>query len=245
VPLTIPYDRSGVDPKVAMVIDQIVAALQTWAGAVEGVNAAERLNELTSGVASLPTVQLGTILPYAGTTAPTGYLLCDGAPVSRTTYANLFALVGTAFGVGDGSTTFNVPDLQRRFPMGKSSSDTVGGTGGSFSHTHTGGAVSGSTASEASHTHGGGSLSAAAGGDHDHGGTVDLPDTSTGMTAGGTAMPNMAHVHGIVGSGTHTHTIAGTSAAGSAHSHSAGTLAVGTSGSNNPPYVVINYIVKT
>jgi microcystin-dependent protein len=51
----------------------------------------------------------GSILNYSGTTAPDGYLLCDGSAVSRTTYAALFAAIGTTFGVGDGSTTFNVP----------------------------------------------------------------------------------------------------------------------------------------
>ena len=55
-------------------------------------------------------VPTGTILPFAGTTAPSGYLLCDGSAISRTTYADLFAVIGTIYGTGDGSTTFNVPD---------------------------------------------------------------------------------------------------------------------------------------
>lgn len=54
----------------------------------------------------------GLIFPYAGSTAPAGFLLCDGSAVSRTTYADLFALIGTTYGAGDGSTTFNVPDLR-------------------------------------------------------------------------------------------------------------------------------------
>jgi microcystin-dependent protein len=61
----------------------------------------------------------GTILATAGPTADTGFLLCDGAAVSRTTYAALFARIGTAFGAGDGSTTFNLPDLRGRVPVGK------------------------------------------------------------------------------------------------------------------------------
>ncbi len=60
----------------------------------------------------------GVILPYAGTSAPTGFLLCDGSAVSRTTYSALFAITGTAYGVGNGSTTFNVPDLRSSFPLG-------------------------------------------------------------------------------------------------------------------------------
>jgi phage-related tail fiber protein len=53
----------------------------------------------------------GSTLMFAGTVAPTGWLLCDGLAVSRSTYAALFAVIGTAFGVGNGSTTFNVPDI--------------------------------------------------------------------------------------------------------------------------------------
>lgn len=55
---------------------------------------------------------VGQIITYAGTTAPSGYLACDGAAISRTTYANLFAVIGTTYGEGDGSTTFNLPDFQ-------------------------------------------------------------------------------------------------------------------------------------
>lgn len=54
----------------------------------------------------------GIIFPYAGSSAPDGFLLCDGSAVSRATYADLFALIGTTYGAGDGSTTFNVPDLR-------------------------------------------------------------------------------------------------------------------------------------
>lgn len=61
----------------------------------------------------------GVVLPFAGSTAPSGWLLCFGQAVSRTTYASLFAAIGTAFGVGDGSTTFNLPDMRGRVPGGK------------------------------------------------------------------------------------------------------------------------------
>lgn len=67
---------------------------------------------------AVPTIPVGTVLPFSSTTAPTGYLLCDGSAVSRTTYASLFAVVSTAFGVGDGSTTFNLPDLRGQFMRG-------------------------------------------------------------------------------------------------------------------------------
>ena len=63
----------------------------------------------------------GAIILYGGTTAPTDWLLCDGTAVSRTTYANLFGIIGTSYGVGDGSTTFNVPDFLGRTVIGTGS----------------------------------------------------------------------------------------------------------------------------
>lgn len=64
--------------------------------------------------ASRAFIPTGLILPYGGTTAPNGFLMCDGTAVSRTTYADLFSVIGTAFGSGDGSTTFNLPDYRDR-----------------------------------------------------------------------------------------------------------------------------------
>lgn len=63
-------------------------------------------------------VPSGTMLPYAGSAAPTYYLLCDGTAVSRSTYATLFGVISTTFGVGNGSTTFNLPDLRGRTFIG-------------------------------------------------------------------------------------------------------------------------------
>ena len=60
----------------------------------------------------------GSIIMYGAATAPTGWLECDGSAVSRTTYADLFAVIGTTFGEGDGSTTFNLPDLRGEFVRG-------------------------------------------------------------------------------------------------------------------------------
>ncbi len=67
----------------------------------------------------------GTISPWGGASTPTGWLLCDGAAVSRSTYSDLFTAIGTAYGVGDGSSTFNVPDLRGRTVCGK---DDMGGS---------------------------------------------------------------------------------------------------------------------
>jgi microcystin-dependent protein len=95
-------------------------------------------NATTIGIAVVPT---GSVLPYAGSSAPTGYLLCQGQAVSRTTYANLYTVIGTTYGGGDGSTTFNVPNLQSRVPVGLNTGDTnfssLGKMGGEESHTLT------------------------------------------------------------------------------------------------------------
>jgi len=70
----------------------------------------------------------GAVLPYGGATAPTGYLLCNDAAISRSTYSVLFAILSTTYGAGDGTTTFNVPDLRDRLPLGKGTNNsTLGG----------------------------------------------------------------------------------------------------------------------
>lgn len=68
-----------------------------------------------NGVITLP---VGVVLPFANTTAPDGWIECDGRAVSRSTYAALFAAIGTSYGAGDGSTTFNIPDLRGEFVRG-------------------------------------------------------------------------------------------------------------------------------
>lgn len=82
---------------------------------------------------------VGVVKQYAGVSAPSGYLLCDGSAVNRTTYANLFTIIGTIYGIGDGSTTFNIPDLRTRVPVGYKSGDanfgTLGNVGGETTHT--------------------------------------------------------------------------------------------------------------
>ena len=71
----------------------------------------------------------GAILPFGGASAPTAaFLLCDGSNVSRSTYARLFAVIGTAYGTGDGSSTFGLPDLRDRVPLGKGSNNSTLGT---------------------------------------------------------------------------------------------------------------------
>lgn len=79
-------------------------------------------------------MNVGEVYMYAGSSVPSGFLLCDGSPVSRTTYSELFSVIGTSFGTGDGSTTFNLPDISGRTVIGASVTHAIGDTGGEESH---------------------------------------------------------------------------------------------------------------
>lgn len=83
----------------------------------------------------------GMLAPYAGSSAPSGWLLADGTAVSRTTYASLYAVIGTSYGAGDGSTTFNLPNLKGKIPVGLDAAqtefDALAETGGAKTHTLT------------------------------------------------------------------------------------------------------------
>jgi len=98
------------------------------------------LSAATQSISTLQTKVPGVVSQYAGTSAPDGWLLCDGSAVSRTAYPALFAIIGTTYGSGDGNTTFNLPNLQGKVPVGKKSSDTdfdvLGETGGNKTNEH-------------------------------------------------------------------------------------------------------------
>lgn len=164
----------------------------------------------------------GTINMWPTDTAPTGWLLADGSAVSRTTYATLFALVGSTFGAGDGSTTFNLPNYTNRMPIGSGGAYGTGATGGSadaiiVSHTHT---FTGNALASHSHsaTSGAFVLNAAGG--------VD--------TAGGSGF-----ISGATTSSTTAAASAGTPSGTNSTTGSAGTNA------NLPPYIGIRFIIKT
>ena len=82
-------------------------------------------------------MDVGCIYMYGGSVAPSGFLLCDGSAISRTTYSELFSVIGTTYGVGDGSTTFNIPLMEGRVVIGVSVYYALGTAGGTESVTLT------------------------------------------------------------------------------------------------------------
>lgn len=164
----------------------------------------------------------GVIKAYGGATAPRGHLICDGAAVSRTTYADLFAAIGTTYGAGDGTTTFNVPNLKGRFPLGKSDAgtgSTLGATGGSLDHTH----------SVPAHYHGMGA-----------GATLNITASGSGTTS----IENAGHTHsGTTGTESTLHSHTGTTNTDGAHGHDAVTGRNSDSGTS--PYDIIRTTGRT
>jgi microcystin-dependent protein len=179
---------------------------------------------------------------FAGATAPEGYLVCNGSAVSRTDYAVLFAAIGVVYGVGNGTTTFNLPDLRGRGPLGVGTgvgltARVLGSAGGAETvtldatmipgHTH-----AGTTSSNGSHTH----TSNATGGQGNFGlakadgtNTVVETDNSDGEL-------NVWTVPGaltIDAGGAHTHTFTSDSTGG------------GQSHANMAPFLSVNFIIKT
>ena len=109
-----------------------------------------------TGIEGIPTA---TIVPWSSSSVPSGFLECNGATVSRSTYSALFAIIGTTYGAGDGASTFEIPDLQDNVAMGKSGTKALASTGGANTVQSTGN-VGGTTANAtlstaqlASHSH--------------------------------------------------------------------------------------------
>jgi microcystin-dependent protein len=270
--------------KVAITAPASSATLTLADGSTLATSGANSLTLTTTGATNvtLPTsgtlattantglVPSGALMPYAGSAAPSGWLLADGSAVSRSTYASLFSAIGTTYGSGDGSTTFNLPDLRGRVAVGKDNmggstagritsgnagivGTTLGAAGGDErtpSHTHTA-----STDSQGNHTHtGSGTTSGESNGHHHY---ENLVSASGG---GGNTYGWGGTIDGVVGASTsaslqanqtsdvtadHTHTYSFTTSTSGAHTH---TVTVNSTGSgtaqNVQPSIVLNYIIK-
>ena len=187
---------------------------------------------------------IGSILMFAGETAPDGWLLCNGQAVSRTDYADLFAVIGVAYGSGDTSTTFNLPDLGGRVPVGVNDTYLVGGHGGSETHYIT-------TDEMPSHNH---TASTASAGNHNHATTngfryltYNYTDTSsTGVSERAVAKASSGnYIAPVVNSSKTDWQGWDTVQTGGAHTH---TVTVTDSGGGEAislmqPYVNVNYII--
>ena len=169
--------------------------------------------------ASLPP---GIVLPYAASTAPAGYLLCDGQAVGRTAYANLFALIGTTYGAGDGSTTFSLPDLRGRVPVmqdGSSEFASLNARGGEKTHTLT-------VNEMPSHNH--------------SGAAAESPFSRPAKWIGGVPASTTGGGYTM---------LTGDSATGSTGNYHDHALSINSAGGGTPhnvlqPYIVLNYIIK-
>jgi microcystin-dependent protein len=189
----------------------------------------------------------GMLAPFAGATAPSGWLMCDGSAVSRSTYATLFGVIGGTYGAGDGSTTFNVPDLRGRVPAGNDSAT------GRLNGSDMSGLTPGSTGGEATHVLAAGEMPVHSHGvtdpTHTHGYTdpthVHQQNPSTVIDATGGSGPS-----GAIGSGGSP--VVNTAAAATGITISAAGTGIsiqnaGGGGAHNnvQPTIIVNYIIKT
>jgi len=173
-----------------------------------------------TGIEGIPT---GTITPWSQATPPSGFLECEGSAVSRSTYAALFAVIGTTYGAGDGSTTFNLPDLTDKVAVHKSNNKTFATSGGANEVAPTGN-VAGSTANA--------TLSTAQLASHSHAVPAVLPQNFASQLTGGfsgSSSPGNTNATGQDGG----------------HSHNMSANFVGDSNSVLQPYLTLIYIIKT
>jgi microcystin-dependent protein len=195
------------------------------------VDANVTLAKLAAAVQAL-LVPTGTVAPYAGSSEPTGWLFCYGQTISRTTYAALFAAIGTTYGAGDGSTTFALPDLRGRVIAGQ---DDMGGTSANRL-TGLSGGVDGDAlgAAGGAETH---ILTEAQLAAHRHLTVVDAVNTGVVLTASNSisrAKTSGGDTNYSFEASTSEPTFGRTSVTGSGAAHN-----------NVQPTIILNYIIKT
>ena len=183
---------------------------------------ATRYNFDGANLTSIQGVNTGIVVPWGSASIPSGFLECNGTAVSRTTYSALFAVVGTTYGIGDGTTTFNVPDLQDRTIVNKSNTKSLAQTGGANTVTPTGN-ISGSTGST--------TLTTAQMPSHSH--TFGVAAGSGGSAA----LQSCSYAPGSAASSS--------AGSGQSHNHNLSANYVGDANSVLQPYLVLIYIIKT
>tara|TARA_R100001015_G_C4568323_1_gene126814 strand:+ start:13 stop:579 length:567 start_codon:yes stop_codon:yes gene_type:complete len=183
---------------------------------------ATRYDFTGANLTNIEGIPTATIVPWSSSSVPTGFLECNGAAVSRSTYSALFAIVGTTYGAGDGASTFLVPDLQNKVAVSKSNNKALASTGGADTVQSTGN-VGGSTANA--------TLSTAQLAEHAH----------SGAPSGTTQTQPLAVQPGILTGSTNT----GNAGSGSGHSHNMSATFTGDSTSVLQPYLTLIYIIKT
>lgn len=189
----------------------------TSAGNVVQLDSGGRLPAVDgSQLTGLGAVPSGVVVPFAGSSAPTGWLLCYGQAVSRTTYAVLFGAIGTTFGAGDGSTTFNLPDLRGRVAAGV---DNMGGTAANRI-TSGGSGIAGTT------------LGATGGAETVTLTVAQMPSHSHSYNAGASSSATMPNCTPIGTSSPPSGQTTGKAGGGGAHN-------------NMPPAMMLNFIIRT
>ena len=172
-------------------------------------------------------VNTGIVVPWGSASIPNGFLECNGQAVSRSTYAALFAVISTTYGVGDGTTTFNVPDLTDRTVVNKSNTKNLAQTGGANTVTPTGN-ISGSTGSTTLQTNQIPSHS------HSFNNRADVCGNQTAqITSGPSSGANLGS------------TTVNNTGGGQSHDHNLSANFTGSANSVLQPYLVLIYIIKT
>jgi len=175
-----------------------------------------------TGIEGIPTA---TIVPWSSASVPTGFLECNGQTVSRSTYSALFAIVGTTYGAGDGSSTFLVRNLGDNVPVGKSNNKALGSTGGANTVASTGN-VGGSTANA--------TLSSSQLASHSHSITnISIP----GSVRTGQRLQSGTSAQGNINTNN--------TGSGQGHSHNMSANFSGDATSVIQPYLTVIYIIKT